>query len=300
MLPHWFNVISNLFYHDELRVLVGPQYIELWRLRGLRGFKPKLAHQQTVNVTEERAATSPDDWQGVVKRLQALLKEDKWQAVSATVILSSHFMRYAVIPWNSEITTAGERQAYLNHHFVMTYGDAVKAWNMRMDEASYKKSALASAMPAGLQTALKETFANTKANNPTRLAAIYPYLMLAANQALGVNRLIHNCWFAVVESQRLTLSLIENGEWQVVRSLPLESDVAAQIEALILREMMLENVSIKQAESRKSHPVLMHWSKVDEVKTIEINHRRVVNVVSSQHPESRRSGAQQIMHWATR
>ncbi len=64
MLPHWFNVISNLFYHDELRVLVGQQCIELWRLRGLRGFKPKLAHQQTVNVTEEHAATSPDDWQG--------------------------------------------------------------------------------------------------------------------------------------------------------------------------------------------------------------------------------------------
>ena len=105
---------------------------------------------------------------------------------------------------------------------------------------------------------------------------------------------------AVVENQRLSLSLIENGEWIMVRSLPLETNITAQIETLIQRETILENISTQSAESRKNYPVFMHWTKVDEVKTIEIKHRRVVNVVSSQYSESKLPDKQKLMSWAAR
>jgi len=281
VLPHWFSLVR-----DELQVLIQPQSIELSRLKGIRGFKPQLIHQKTINLKKD-VVNSPDDWQDVVKNLQILLKDGKWYTPNARVILSSYFMRYAVIPWNSEITTDDESQAYLNHHFVMAYGDVVKSWNMCMDVPKYKQSGLASAMPNSLRLALNDVFAQAN----IRLAAIYPYLMEVVNQLLEANNLISNCWLVVVESQRLSLSLIEEGEWRVVRSLPLETDIAAQIEALIQREAILENVSVKN----KNHPILIHWPQAADIKTIDIKHRRVMNVGFSHHSGARSATMQQSM-----
>ena len=294
MLPRWFSMTFNLFYKDELHVHIGSQSIELWRLKSVIGFKPQLLQHEVIKLSD--VAHSPDDWHGVLGQLQTLLKDNKWQAPTATVTLSSHFMRYAVIPWNSEITTSEEQQSYLKHRFTMGYGDAVKSWNMRMDAPKYKKAALASAMPDGLQVALSDTLAQAN----SRLDALYPYLMQAANHVFETKNFTGDCWLAVVENQRLGLSLIEDGEWQVVRNLPLEVDVAVQIETLIQRETMLENVSIHTSESRKRYQVLIHWPSSGELKSIEIQHRRVVGVVCNQHLASRPASAQQSMDWATR
>lgn len=292
MLPPWFSLAR-----DELHVLIQPQRIELKRLKGLRGFKPQLVDQQTINLkTDETAIILPKDWLGVIEQLQSVFKDKKWHAASAVITLPSCFMRYAVVPWRGEITTKAEWQAYLNHHFVMAYGEVVKGWNMRMDAPKYKEATLASAMPSALHLALSNTFSQVN----MRVTAISAYFMQAVNQMLVAHKSIRDGWFMVVEKQYLTMSLIEDGKWRMVRSLPLEHDISAQVEMLIQRETILKSLGIRKSVSRKNHPIFIHWPQSKDVKTLNIEKHQVVNMVSDRHFEGVETKTKKSMHWATR
>ena len=275
--------------HDELRVFIQPQAIALSRFKGVRGFKPQLVRHEVIQLSE--IASSPDDYAVLIKRLQTLLKDDKWQAVAAKVMLSSHFMRYAVIPWNSEITSADERQAYLNHHFVLALGDAVKSWDMRMDAPKYRQSALASAMPSSLQLALADVFAQANMH----LRAVNPYLMQAANQSLEALKTEESGWLAVVENQRLCVTLMVDGTWRMVRNLSLETDIATQIETLIKREQMLSS-----AEMQPNLPLIVHWPNTPAVQAIDIAGHRVWSLVSREPAETRQTNRLESLDWAMR
>ena len=275
------------FKHDELRVFIQPQAIALWRFKGVRGFKPQLAQHNIVQLSN--IGNTPDDWQFVVEQLQTLLKDDKWQAVAAKVMISSHFMRYAVIPWNSEITSADERQAYLNHHFVLALGDAVKSWDMRMDAPKYRQSALASAMPSSLQLALVDVFAQAN----MRLRAVHPYLMQAANQALEAFKTEGSGWLTVVENQRLCVALMVDSSWRMVRNLPLETDIATQIETMIKREQMLSNTEIQP-----NFPLIVHWPNTAAVQVVDIAGHRVRSLVSHEPAETRQKNRLKSLDWA--
>ena len=71
-----------------------------------------------------------------------------------------------------------------------------------------------------------------------RLARIHPYLTAAVDD-LRRRRLPASFCLAVLESGRLMLALIENGDWRSLRSFTAEPDMAAQLQALIQRESIV-------------------------------------------------------------
>ena len=121
-------------------------------------------------------AFGAEPWQGAVAALKSL----EWtQACRVTVVLSNHFVRYAVLPWSDGLSTQAEEEAYLRHHFGKIHGERAKAWTLRASEDRRGVPRLASAIDSALLEELKSAFPKA---GKARLASVQPELMEAINR----------------------------------------------------------------------------------------------------------------------
>lgn len=279
MLLHWFNTL----FKDELRVFIQPSRIELLRLkRSLKsGLKQQLVHQQVIDVAKNTDAAAArkdqaEQWSDLIATLRNTLKNEKWHGARPKVVLSNHFVRYAVIPWNIELSNGIERQAYLSHCFSLAFGEAIKNWDLRTKDSSFGKSTIASAVPNELLLTLHDAFQQVN----MRLAAIYPHLPLAVNQSLKQLKKrnlgqLDSFWFVAIQNDRVCVALIEDGSWRLIKNMLMENDVSLQVTALIQREIVNCNVSAKP-------PVLLHWPEYDHSQPLGLEEFTVIKVF--QHP----------------
>lgn len=260
MLLRWFRS----FVSDELRIFIHPQYILLTHLKRKSSarFKQQVVQQQVLSVDLSEPSNQCD---ALKNHLTNAFDSTQWQEVikqgiSAKVVISSHFARYAIIPWSVELAIESERQAFMRYRFNALFGDVVKTWDLRMSEPDFGQSAIASGIDAKLLTALHEVLAAAN----IRVNSISPYLMSAINQSaqqIKQQKINPDFWFVVVESERICFALIENGGWRLIRNVAVETDVSGQVNTLMQREIVNCNVSrtlpvvIYQAESG-AHPIL--------------------------------------------
>lgn len=275
MLLHWFNTL----FKDELRVFIQPRCIELLRLkRSLKsGLKQQLVHRQVIDIAENTDTTAArkeqaEQWPELIAALKPALESERWRGARPAVVLSSHFVRYAVIPWNTKLSGSSERQAYLTHCFSLVFGDAMKNRDLRMADSGFGKSTIASAVSNDLVRAMHEAF--QQAN--MRLEAIYPHLPLAVNQSLiEVKKRnlgqVDSFWFVAIQHNRVCLALIEGGSWRLVKNVLMEQDVSRQVMALIQREIVNCIVSAKL-------PVLLYWPECKQNQSLKLEGFTVIKV----------------------
>jgi hypothetical protein len=123
------------------------------------------------------------------------------------VVLSNHFVRYAIVPWTAGLDTAAEEEAYVRHHFAKVYGERAKTWALRWSDNGGTR--LASAIDQALLEALKQAL--------PRLASVQPYLMAAINRCrASIPR--SGAWLALVEADRACIALHAGGRWQSVQN----------------------------------------------------------------------------------
>jgi hypothetical protein len=123
------------------------------------------------------------------------------------VVLSNHFVRYAVLPWSAALASEQKWLAYARHTFTSTYGSAAAGWQIRVCATGRRQPCLATAVDASLIESLSA--------NP-RVVSIEPYLIASFNaraRAFGER----TAWFVLQEPGRLTLSLFAGGAWKLVR-----------------------------------------------------------------------------------
>jgi len=272
VLLHWFNTL----FKDELHVFIQPSRIELLRLkRSLKsGLKQQLVHRQVIDVAKntDAAAAQAEQWSGLIATLKNALKSEKWRGARPEVVLSNHFVRYAVIPWNTGLSGSSERQAYLTHCFYLIFGDAMKNRDLRMADSGFGKSTIASAVSNDLVRALHDAF--QPAN--MQLEAIYPHLPLAMSQSLieikkrNLGQL-DSFWFVAIQNDRVCLALIENGSWRLVKNVLMENDVPRQVMALIQREIVNCIISTKLS-------VLLHWPECNQNQPLKLEGFTVIKV----------------------
>lgn len=265
MLLRW----SRSFMRDELRIFVHREYVLLTHLKRQPGFsfKQRIMHHHVLTLDLSEPL---NQWNGFKNSLADALNSEQWQkivqqSINANVIISSHFARYAVIPWSVDLAVESERQAFMRYRFNALFGDTAKAWDLQMSEPEFGQPTIASGIDSSLLNALHEVLvaANIRVNS------ISPYLMLAINQSVQHIKqqktqqltIDQDFWFAVVESERLCFALIENSAWRLVKNVALDADLNAQLNTLIQREMVNCNINstlplvIYQAESG-AEPVL--------------------------------------------
>jgi hypothetical protein len=167
----------------------------------------------SLGVRGERIACDPgygaEPWQGALEQLKSL----SLGRCRVTVELSSHFVRYALVPWTDALSTPAEEAVYVRHHFAKIHGERAKGWAVRATEAPAGEPRLASAIDSGLLTSLKEIFQGKKA----KLVSIQPALMRrfnAARRALPEE----GAWLVIAEPERACVALHGGKAWRAVQN----------------------------------------------------------------------------------
>ena len=165
---------------------------------------------------------------------KVLLQGKDWKKADAMVILSNHFVRFLVLPWNEARLSQAEKMALVQHRFDEVYGEASSAWEFRLSEGSFGSPSIACAIPQELLNRLKALFEAT----PLRLELVQPYLMTAFNacrNALGNEA----SWFVLAERDNICVGLLQDGHWSSIRLRHVVSDWFEEAMLMLEREALL-------------------------------------------------------------
>lgn len=130
-----------------------------------------------------------------------------------TIELSSHFVRYALVPWSDALSTPAEEEVYVRHHFAKIHGERARGWSVRASEAAPGAARLASAVDAALIAGLRKTFEGKKA----KLVSIQPALMARFNAARGAVPAA-GAWLVLAEPDRACIALHGGRAWRAVQN----------------------------------------------------------------------------------
>jgi hypothetical protein len=166
-----------------------------------------------ISLGEKAIACDPafgaEPWHGALHVLRTL----EWpRRTSVTLVLSNHFVRYALVPWNAALADPAEEEAYVRHHFARIHGERAKSWRLRWSPEPGDAPRLASAIDAGLLDCLKDCF-----KGRARLVSVQPHLMAAANRARHAVP-ASGAWLVLVEASRACVALHAGGRWRSVHN----------------------------------------------------------------------------------
>lgn len=204
---------------DRIRIGFAPERVELasFGLRG--GSKPR----RQTSITCERTAAAAA-WEPPLEILAESLRAFASRGDRATVVLSNAFVRYLVIPWPSEVLSPRELGELAVMRSRATFGEAAADWTIRVCPGAYGQPSIACAVETALVSALRERLDELG----LRLVSLQPLLMAAYNDIR--RELGRSSIFVIIESGRLGVSLLAEGEWHYVASRRCAADASIAIE----------------------------------------------------------------------
>lgn len=158
-------------------------------------------------------ATQGESWQPALVALAQLLATPQGAQASVHVVLSGSFVRWQLLPWRPELSQASELATYAALRFRDVFGRAADDWQVFHSAQPPGKTVPACAVDAALMTALHNTCEAAGA----RLASVTPYFASAFDhwrKALGER----TAWFGLIESDCLSLALLQGGDWLGLRA----------------------------------------------------------------------------------
>jgi hypothetical protein len=211
------------------RVLIGlaPASVAVATVEGL--VRPGLTAKRTL-ACDPAAGAEP--WQSALGALIGVAAELKSVRCDVTVVLSNHFVRYALVPASETLSAGDEELAFARYCFAKVHGDRAKAWDVRLSGADGRSARVASAIDAGLLRAIHACF---PASGAARLASVQPYLMAAFNRSAARTGK-HSGWLLLLEPERACLACIEGGRWAAVRNIKGAFEAPEQWAELLDRE----------------------------------------------------------------
>jgi hypothetical protein len=201
----------------------------LWRERVELGIYPdrlvlvRAKGEQTYAVAPAEPQTPR--WRPALDTLAGLEVLSK---ADVTVLLSSFFVRFTLVPLNQTLTSAGERLAFARHCLARIHGPAVEAWTVR----------LSGEVACGVEGGLVEGLRAALGLRANRLRSLQPRLMASFNRyrrKLGEQA----AWFVDVEPGLASVALLQNERWQSLRSVKLGPSWQDELPGLIAREACL-------------------------------------------------------------
>ena len=214
---------------NELRVVLCPDKVILLGLG--KGLHRKVIVQKVLPCTSLPGVPS---WQPAMDTLEAWLDSNEISRANVKVILSNHFVRYALIPFSPDVTSRAEEQALALILMENTYGDPAKIWRLEIAVGGYGEPRLVAAVDEELLVAIENIIKSTT----LQLVSIRPYLISAfnsfRNQMQGADGL-----FALAESGQLVLATFKNEQLFSVRRLTLNGQLNEQLPSHLMREIIM-------------------------------------------------------------
>ena len=215
----------SLLWAERLILSLEPHALAALRLSG--GPKARVLARQRV---EADPAYGSEPWHGV---LDALKREAQaWRSVRARVevVLSNHFVRYALVAPQGSAASRDEELALARFQFAKIHGERAKGWEVRVSRES-GAAQLACAVDAALLAELKACFAGGKA----KLVSAQPLLMSAFNR--WRSRIPKDgAWLALGEPDRVCLALVAADGWRALHNSRGHAAAAQDWSELIQRE----------------------------------------------------------------
>ena len=157
------------------------------------------------------AAFGSEPWHGAIAALRGVEWKDR---VRVTAVLSNHFVRYALVPWNTALADPAEEEAYVRHHFTKIHGERAKSWRLRWSAESADAPRLASAIDAALIDAIGAAFPK---GGEAKLVSVQPLLMHVFNRTRAAVP-ASGAWLVVAEAQRACVALHAAGAFRAVQN----------------------------------------------------------------------------------
>lgn len=209
----------------RLRIGLAPDRLLVATYSGF--LRPALDAAETIPVS----GRDLPPWRPAVDALPAAIAPHSSRKPQTTVILSGHFVRYALLAPDPALATAEEWLAYARHRMESVHGHAVAEWDLRVAETSRDGPRLACAVDRALLEAVDARVAEAGAV----LVSVQPYLMAAFNRVrarLGGR----SCWLAIAEPGRLALVLMQNGAWRSIRCRNVDEGWQHRLPEILARE----------------------------------------------------------------
>lgn len=159
------------------------------------------------------AYCSPAGPEGAAAALGTLVRQPEVGRGDITLLLSSHFVRYLLVPWRAEVKSPEEFEAFAGICCDRTYGDDPARRILRISRERGGKPRLAASLEADFLVALREALAGSR----LRLVSVQPYLAAAFNR-LGAAFRRKDFLFLVAEPTRACLLAALGGGWNSVRA----------------------------------------------------------------------------------
>jgi hypothetical protein len=199
--------VSRL-WRDRLLVSLAPATVSWVRVSG--GLRPRVLAKRSLNVASEEAH---EPWEGAVAVLREEAQRLRAERIAVTVVLSNHFVRYAIVPPIDSASSRDETLALARFHFSRIHGERAAGWDVRLASRSGHAS-VASAVDSALLDALKACF---PAKSAARLASVQPYTMAAFNfwrHKIGKD----GAWLLLVEPGTVCLAMLAGNEWSTIHN----------------------------------------------------------------------------------
>lgn len=126
-------------------------------------------------------------------------------------VVSNHFVRYGVLPWQTGITARQDWLALAQHDYRKRFGAIADQWQLCVSFNGYGKTVVTSA----IDQALVDDLRALAESNSWKITSIEPLLMriLTTKKTTGIQRK-QNSWLVVAEPERVLLCETNQQEWQ--------------------------------------------------------------------------------------
>lgn len=221
--------LSLSWRRDVLGVALFPNRIVMARVGGWRR---RLKHRELVEF--EPAASGAPAWQTALEALARIAAQGALADANVTLVLSSHFVQYTLVPWNDLLRREADQLAYARQRFIDVYGRAAETWALRLSLAEPRRPRLACGVPQGLLDGLGAVLAPIG----RRYRSLQPHLMTSFNRwraRLGARP----GWFVVAEPGLACVALLGEGGWRSLRALRVGDGWPEQLPEIIAREHFL-------------------------------------------------------------
>jgi hypothetical protein len=163
-------------------------------------------------VAQGRVEADPgygaEPWHGVAEALRREAEAWRRERMRVSVVLSNHFVRYALVPQAGAVNRE-EEVALARFQFARIHGDRAKSWEVRLSP-EVRGDRLGCAVDRELVESLKACFPRS---GKARLHSVQPHLMAAFNRWRGrIPR--SGAWLLLAEADRVCLALLSAKGWR--------------------------------------------------------------------------------------
>ena len=208
-------------WRDEIGIYLSPHKLVMTRLA--RGVKPKC--MGAASWSNESVADT--HWNATLSAMDSLLAKAEWQGAVARIVISDHWVRYAMVPYAAALGSAAERLTHARHVLTGIYGEVVSQWAVTLADSRPGMAQVACAVA----TTFTEELHAILTRHKIPLKSLQPQLVCAYNhwRAQLPNG---GAWFVSIEQGSLAAARLSIGGWDRVHSVRIGADWAIELRRL--------------------------------------------------------------------